>query len=160
MKKQWLVLVVGTVLFTSCDSKTEKKEAFNLEEAKKEIAAANLAFETAVSKSDSIGLANLYTTDTKWMNPNEPAVVGREALVHKISQQLQAGIGSAKLTTAEVWGDENYVTEEGNFKIFAKDGKEIDKGKYLILWKRVDGKLMFHRDIFNSDLPAVAPASK
>ena len=117
------------------------------------------AFETAVSKSDSIGLANLYTTDTKWMNPNAPAVEGRTALVSKISQDLQAGIGSAKLTTAEVWGDENYVTEEGNYKLFAKDGKEIDKGKYLILWKRVDGKLMFHRDIYNSDLPA-APAAK
>jgi ketosteroid isomerase-like protein len=159
MKKLILPLFLGTMIFTSCEKKAETKQAFDLESAKKEIAEANLAFETAVSKSDSIGLANLYTTDTKWMNPNAPAVEGRTALVSKISQDLQAGIGSAKLTTAEVWGDENYVTEEGNYKLFAKDGKEIDKGKYLILWKRVDGKLMFHRDIYNSDLPA-APAAK
>jgi len=159
MKKLLLPLFLGTMIFTSCEKKAETKQAFDLEAAKKEIAEANLAFETAVSKSDSIGLANLYTTDTKWMNPNAPAVEGRTALVSKISQYLQAGIGSAKLTTAEVWGDENYVTEEGNYKLFTKDGKEIDKGKYLILWKRVDGKLMFHRDIYNSDLPA-APAAK
>jgi hypothetical protein len=94
------------------------------------------------------------------MNPNAPAVEGRAALISRISKDLQAGIGSVKLTTAEVWGDENFVTEEGTYKIFAKDAKEIDKGKYLILWKRVDGKLMFHRDIYNSDLPAMAPASK
>jgi len=159
MKKLILPLLMGTLIFSSCEKKAETKQAFDLEAAKKEIAEANLAFETAVSKSDSIGLANLYTTDTKWMNPNAPAVEGRTALVSKISQDLQAGIGSAKLTTAEVWGDENYVTEEGNYKLFAKDGKEIDKGKYLILWKRVDGKLMFHRDIYNSDLPA-APSAK
>ena len=87
------------------------------------------------------------------MNPNAPSVEGRAALVSHISQQLKAGIASAKLNTVEVWGDENYVTEEGNYQIFTKDGTQIDKGKYLILWKRVDGKLMFHRDIYNSDLP-------
>ena len=160
MKKLILPFLFGTILLTSCESKSEKKSEFDLDSAKKEIAAANLAFETAVTKSDSVGLANLYTTDTKWMNPNAPAVEGRAALVSKISQDLNAGIGGAKLTTAEVWGDENYVTEEGNYKIFGKDGKELDHGKYLILWKRVDGKLMFHRDIFNSDLPPASPTSK
>ncbi|MEY4279144.1 MAG: hypothetical protein RL377_1148 [Bacteroidota bacterium] len=152
MKKVLFVALIATSLF-ACQSTQAPKTAFDLTAAKAEIAAANLAFETAVSKMDSVGLASLYTTDTKWMNPNAPAVEGRAALVSKISQDLQAGIGSAKLNTVEVWGDENYVTEEGNYSIFAKDGTQIDKGKYLILWKRVDGKLMFHRDIFNSDLP-------
>jgi ketosteroid isomerase-like protein len=160
MKKLILPFMCGAILLTSCETKSEKKTEFDLESAKKEIAAANLAFETAVRNSDSVGLANLYTTDTKWMNPNAPAVEGRTALVSTISQNLSAGIGGAKLTTIEIWGDENYVTEEGNYKVFAKDGNELDHGKYLILWKRVDGKLMFHRDIFNSDLPSTAPASK
>ena len=150
MKKVLFSALIASSLI-ACQTAT--KPAFDLESAKQEIAAANLAFETAVSKSDSVGFASLYTTDTKWMNPNEPSVEGRAALVSHISQQLKAGIASAKLNTVEVWGDENYVTEEGNFQIFTKDGTQIDKGKYLILWKRVDGKLMFHRDIYNSDLP-------
>jgi hypothetical protein len=79
-------------------------------------------------------------------------------LVSRIGADLRAGIGSAKLNTTEVWGDENFVTEEGNFLLSAKDGSQIDKGKYLVLWKRVEGKLMFFRDIFNSDLPPAAPA--
>jgi uncharacterized protein (TIGR02246 family) len=154
MKKVILTIFVATSLF-ACKSNMETKPAFDLESAKNEIAAANLAFETAVSKSDSVGFASLYTMDTKWMNPNGPSVEGRDALVSKISQDLKAGIGSVKLNTVEVWGDENYVTEEGNYLIYAKDGTQIDKGKYLVLWKRVDGKLLFHRDMFNSDLPAV-----
>lgn len=150
MKKVLFSALIASSLI-ACQTAT--KPAFDLESAKQEIAAANLAFETAVSKSDSVGFASLYTTDTKWMNPNAPSVEGRAALVSHVSQQLKAGIASAKLNTVEVWGDENYVTEEGNFQIFTKDGNQIDKGKYLILWKRVDGKLMFHRDIYNSDLP-------
>lgn len=150
MKK---VLFSALIAFSLIACQTATKPAFDLESAKQEIAAANLAFETAVSKSDSVGFASLYTTDTKWMNPNAPSVEGRAALVSHTSEQLKAGIASAKLNTVEVWGDENYVTEEGTYQIFAKDGTQIDKGKYLILWKRVDGKLMFHRDIYNSDLP-------
>ena len=115
-------------------------------------------FETAVSKMDSTGIANLYTTDAKWMNPNAPAVEGRTALVGTIGSALRGGIGSAKLNTVGVWGDENFVTEEGNYLLNAKDGTQIDKGKYLVLWKRVDGKLMFFRDMYNSDLPPAAAA--
>jgi ketosteroid isomerase-like protein len=150
MKK---VLFSALIAFSLIACQTATKPAFDLESAKQEIAAANLAFETAVSKSDSVGFASLYTTDTKWMNPNAPSVEGRAALISKISHDLNAGIASAKLTTVEVWGDENYVTEEGKYEIFTKDGTQADKGKYMILWKRVDGKLMFHRDIYNSDLP-------
>ena len=154
MKKLLFTALVATSL-VACESKTatETKPVFNSEAAKKEIAAANLAFETAISKMDSVGISNLYATDAKWMNPNAPSVEGRAALVGSVGTIMRAGIGSAKLTTVEVWGDEQYVTEEGKYEIYTKDGAPADKGKYMILWKRVDGKLMFHRDIYNSDLP-------
>ena len=151
MKKLLLMLVVFVYGFTQVQAQT--KPVFNAEAAKKEIAAANLAFETAISKMDSVGISNLYATDAKWMNPNAPSVEGRAAIVGSVGTIMRAGIGSAKLTTTEVWGDENFVTEEGVYLLNAKDGSQIDKGKYLVLWKRVDGKLMFYRDIFNSDLP-------
>jgi ketosteroid isomerase-like protein len=38
-----------------------------------------------------------------------------------------------------------------------KDGKEIDRGKALELWKMEDGKWKLFRDIFNSDLPCMPP---
>ena len=123
---------------------------------KKEIAEMNKRFEDAVVNSDSVALVNLYTDDAKWMNPNAPSVIGKQALTSELSKLLNAGIGSAKLNTTEVWGDENYVTEEGNYVLNAKDGSQIDIGKYLVLWKRVDGKLMFFRDMFSSDLPPVS----
>jgi ketosteroid isomerase-like protein len=154
MKKLLFTALVATSLVAcQINTATETKSVFNAEAAKKEIAAANLAFETAISKMDSVGISNLYVTDAKWMNPNAPSVEGRAAIVGSVGTIMRAGIGSAKLNTTEVWGDENFVTEEGVYLLNAKDGSQIDKGKYLVLWKRVDGKLMFYRDIFNSDLP-------
>ncbi len=155
MKKFMASLALVTILF-ACQQKTETQPAFNLEDAKKEIAELNKQFGDAVSKSDSVGIANLYTDDAKWMNPNAPSVTSKQALVSELSKLLNAGIGSAKLTTTDVWGDENYVTEEGTYVLNAKDGSQMDIGKYLVLWKRVDVKLMFFRDMFSSDLP---PAS-
>lgn len=77
MKKLLFTALVATSL-VACESKTatETKPVFNSEAAKKEIAAANLAFETAISKMDSVGISNLYATDAKWMNPNAPSVEG------------------------------------------------------------------------------------
>ena len=155
MKKVLFTAMVAISLF-ACKSSTETKPAFNLEDAKKEIAEINKRFEDAVVNSDSVALVNLYTDDAKWMNPNAPSVIGKQALTSELSKLLNAGIGSAKLNTTDVWGDENYITEEGNYVLNAKDGSQIDKGKYLVLWKRVDGKLMFFRDMFSSDLPPVS----
>jgi len=153
MKKVLFTLLVTASLF-ACNSNTETKPAFNVEDAKKEIAEMNKKFETAVSNSDAVAMVNLYAPDAKWMNPNAPSVVGKEALTSELSKVLKS-IGSAKLNTTDVWGDENYVTEEGTYVLNAKDGSQMDIGKYLVLWKRVDGKLMSFRDMFSSDLPPV-----
>jgi ketosteroid isomerase-like protein len=34
-----------------------------------------------------------------------------------------------------------------------KDGTIADKGKYIVVWKKEDGKWKLHRDLSNSDLP-------
>ena len=57
MKKVLFSALIASSLI-ACQTAT--KPAFDLESAKQEIAAANLAFETAVSKSDSVGFASLY----------------------------------------------------------------------------------------------------
>jgi ketosteroid isomerase-like protein len=43
----------------------------------------------------------------------------------------------------------------GLFEVSSKDGNQLDKGKYLVLWKKENGKWKLHRDISNIDLPLV-----
>jgi ketosteroid isomerase-like protein len=156
-------LMTMTLLFissiTSCNKKTEEikvtvvEPTFNLTTAKAEIVSANKEFMAYFAASDSVGLANLYTQDAKFMNTGSPAVTGRKNIQSAISGIINSGISSANLITIEVWGTEDLITEEGELTLFVEEA-EVYQGKYLVLWKKDDGKWKLFRDIFNSNLPA------
>jgi len=158
-----LTLIVITLVFVSfnscCNHKVEENKevviipTFNLEIAKTEIEAANKEFNVLFMASDSIALANLYTLDAKFMNNGAPAVTGRKNIQTTLSGIMKSGISSVNLQTIEIWGKENLITEEGELSLFV-DEDVVYQGKYIVLWKKVDGKWKLFRDIFNSNLPA------
>jgi ketosteroid isomerase-like protein len=154
MKKNILILLVSSLAIFSCQEKSENKPAFDKETAQKEINEANSAFENYVSKGDSVGLAtNSYTIDAKFMHPNNPSAEGRPAIISAVAGIFNSGITGIKLHSKEIWGGENTITEEGGFELNIKDGTVVEKGKYLVMWKKEDGKWKIHRDMFSSDLP-------
>lgn len=133
---------------------TEKEnKPFNIDSARKEIDKANLEFVDLFNKSDSVGLANMFTADGKSMEPNEPAFIGRKEIQTHYSIVLNAGANKLGLVTTGLWGDEKMLAEEGEFTFIDKNGKQLDKGKYIVLWKTEDGKWKLFRDCYNSDLP-------
>lgn len=166
MKQLLATLTIFTIssslLFVSCGDKTassttEIKPTFDIAGAKKAIDSANAAFGAFVSKSDSVGLASLYTSDAKLMVPNMPTASGRTSI-----QSAFGGIFAASgpigitLTANEVSGTEELISEVGTYSMTDKAGKEIDKGKYIVLWKQEDSKWKLFRDCWNSDLPPTA----
>ncbi|MEY2792888.1 MAG: hypothetical protein RJA76_880 [Bacteroidota bacterium] len=150
MKKLILPLFLGTLLFTSCGSKTETKSAFNLDSTKADIEAWNLKFEDIVKNKDSVGFANLYAEDAVRMPPNAAEIKGRTNILKSVVEPFKI-IGSTNLTMVDAWGDENTITTTGTYEHFLPDGKSVEKGKYMGTFKRVDGKLISVRDIWNSD---------
>ena len=148
------------LLFIACNDKTasttneEITPTFDLGGAKKTIDSLNVEFGNLVSKADSAGLAALYTSDGKIMPPNYPAASGKSAIQSTFSGMFAAtGPIGLTLTANDVWGTEALVSEEGSYTMTDKSGKQIDKGKYIVLWKMEDGKWKIFRDIFNSDNP-------
>jgi len=168
MKKFLFVVLAGCftgILGVSCNNDKPVTEveavaipAFDLAKAKSEIEAANKIFMEALVKGDSVGLANLYTEDAKFMGPNAPAIVGRANIQSMMSGFIKGGATKLELTATEVWGDENFIGEEGVMTLSSTDGKPLDKGKYIVLWKKEAGQWKLHRDMYNSDLPL--PAGK
>ena len=160
---KFLTLIAVTLLLvssiTSCNKKVEEttetvdESKFNLTTAKAEIVAATKEFNAFFAASDSVGLANLYTQDAKFMMTGAPAISGIENIQSTFSGIIKSGISNADLRTIEVWGTEDLITEEGEYSLFVGE-TEVDQGKYLVLWKKEDGKWKFFRDIFNSNLPA------
>jgi uncharacterized protein (TIGR02246 family) len=175
MKQLLTVLVIFSItsLFIACSSNTAEESSsntttekeimtsFDLTAVKKVIDSTNAVFGSMFSKGDSAGLASLYTSDAKFMTPNMPTAIGRNGVQSAFAGFFAAlGTPNITLTANEVWGTEELITEVGSYTMTDKTGKEIDKGKYIDLWKMEDGKWKLHRDIFNSDMPPMAPAKK
>lgn len=131
----------------------KESKVFNIDTARKEIDKANLEFIDLFNKSDSIGLAKMFTSDGKSMEPNEPAFIGRRAIQNHYSLVMNAGANKLGLVTTGLWGDSKMLAEEGEFTFIDKSGKLLDKGKYIVLWKIEDGEWKLFRDCYNSDLP-------
>jgi ketosteroid isomerase-like protein len=159
-----VVFFISSLLFLACSDKTasstteEHKSTFDLAAARKSIDSVNAQFGALVAKGDSVGIANLYHSDAKMLGQSMPIASGKAAIQTAFSQMLGMGINGATLTSSEVYGTEDLVSEVGTYSLTDKDGKEIDKGKYIVLWKMEDGKWKLFRDCFNSDLPPMAPS--
>ena len=160
------LFAISSFLFVACknsDSSTsatdkEVKPAFDPVAAKKSIEETNAAFCDFFKKGDSVALANLYASDAKLMGANMPAITGKSGIQSTFGGLINAGITGLTLTTADTWGAESLVGEEGTFTLSDKAGKEVDHGKYIVLWKMEDGKWKLFRDCWNSDNPL--PAGK
>jgi len=145
--------------FTSCNNKAEEtnetvaESSFNITTAKEEIVNANKEFMKLFADNDSIGLSNLYSQDAKLMMNGTTAILGRKNIQSTFSGIMNSGISNVSLKTIDVWGTENLITEEGGLSLFVGD-TVVDQGKYIVLWKKEDGKWKLFRDIFNSNLPA------
>ena len=117
------------------------------------IEAANAEFAAATSRGDAAAVAAMYTERGQLFPPNEKIVEGRAAIEGHWKAAFEAGIKSIELTTTEVEGLGDSAVEVGSYTLFGKDKQVVDRGKYLVLWKRVGGAWKLHRDCWNTNQP-------
>ena len=164
MKRLLLFALPASLLFGACNDKkdtavTTTTPIVNLDSAKSQINASNLAFGQTFAKNDSVAFVNMYTSDACIMPSNLPKMCGREAIGTFFSQGVKMGIRNIVPSSVEVMGSNDTVIETGTYDMQVEGGKSIDKGKYIVIWKQEDGKWKMYRDIWNSDVaPAGAPA--
>jgi uncharacterized protein (TIGR02246 family) len=118
------------------------------------IEAASKQFVAAFAKGDAAQLASMYTADAQAFPPNSDIVRGRDAIRKLWQGVLDAGIKSAPLTTLEVEAHGDTAHEVGTYAMRVEGGKQVDHGKYIVIWKREQGQWRLHRDIWNSSAPA------
>jgi ketosteroid isomerase-like protein len=86
------------------------------------------------------------------MSAGAPVVKGRANIQSALSGILESGVTGIKHRTEDVFGTEALLAEVGELTLFAGD-EAIAEEKYIVLWKKEDGKWKLFRDIFNSNLP-------
>lgn len=117
------------------------------------IVEANGNFMTAFGNQDAEAMAALYTQDAQLLPPNGDFQIGNTAVEAFWGSLFNAGFDGVILETLEVHGNGTLVSEVGLFTLFL-NGQFFDNGKYIVVWKKVNGKWYLHRDIWNSNNPA------
>ncbi len=115
---------------------------------------ANAAFVAAFAKGDAAAIAAMYTTDAQAFPPNSDIVRGRAAIQKLWEGAMGMGVKSVKLQATEVESHGTMAHEVGTYAMIGADGKEIDHGKYIVIWKREGTAWKLHRDIWNTNRPA------
>lgn len=123
-------------------------------DARAAIEAANKQFLAAFATGDTAHLAAMYTADAQAFPPNGDITRGRDAIRKLWQGVVDAGIKSATLTTLEVEAQGDTAHEVGTYTMSVEGGKQVDTGKYIVIWKREQGQWKLHRDIWNSSVPA------
>lgn len=113
----------------------------------------------AASSRDLNATVSYYADDASVLPPNGPIATTKDA----IRTTWTSLVGPPDVTTSweatkvEVARSGDLAYAIGTYKIDMKPAP--DKGKFVEVWKKqADGKWKCVADIFNSDLPAAAPA--
>lgn len=112
-------------------------------------------WQSAFEAGDADALAAMYAEDGAVLPPNAETVSGRAAIAEFWRNLSESGIGGlVEDSEAYAQGDLGY--KRGRYTMTDADGNVIDQGKYIEIWRQVDGEWQLQRDIFNSDRAAAA----
>ena len=161
MKKIIFLLTAGTFMMVACNdaSKTETSKmsttdstSFDLSKAKADIEADNARFIEQIKKGDSAGLAEHYHSDAQiLMSGMEP--VNRKDIAGAWGSFLRMGVKDFKMTTHDVVGNDDLLVETGSYEMIGDKNVVLDKGKYVVAWKKENGLWKLYRDIANTSMP-------
>ena len=127
-------------------------------DAEKSIRQADVAFATAMRTNDMDALVNFYSADATLMPPNLPGAHGPNAIRATWTGFLgQFNSADLTLTPDDVQQSGDLAVETGRYVVHVvpkgTTASVTDSGKYIVVWKKTDGRWKIYRDIFNSDLP-------
>ncbi len=116
----------------------------------------NQRLSQAVQDGDAAAAAALYTEDGKFLAPNADFFSGRDAIQGFFQGAIDGGIKGLNLTTLELEIQGDTAHEVGTYELVADGGVVADSGKFIVIWKRIDGNWRLHRDMINTSRPADA----
>jgi ketosteroid isomerase-like protein len=121
---------------------------------KAEIIALEKSWDTYFNSGDLNSLLNLYADDAIRLPNNQTIISGKEAIKKEMEieqTKLKKGYTNTSETT-DVFGDENTVTEVGRTIRKDASGNVKSTGKYITIWKKVNGKFVTTREMWNDDV--------
>ena len=117
-----------------------------------EITAVQQRFLALFAASDFAGIAACYTEDAQMLVANMNVISGRAA-IQSVFKLTSVKGHTLEFQTGELEVHGSTAIEVGSYVRKRADLSILDRGKYMVVWKRVDGCWLIHRDMFSSSLP-------
>ena len=160
MKFQMGFLMAVALLIFSCKPAVETTATpepiiVDLAQVKAEIQELENGWSAASNARYINTIMGLYADDAVSMPEGKPTESGKDAIKASIEADwAKAPEGQmVNFVTQEVYGDGEIVTEIGTSETKNASGEVTSSGKYFAIWKKVDGKYLCMREIYNSDAP-------
>jgi ketosteroid isomerase-like protein len=145
------ILLIITLLLTTACAQTEKKTA-KPDAATAAVDKISRAFEAAAAKKDSAAIGQMYHSRAHMLGGNIPIAIGRDAIQKTWQGFFDANFSDLKLMTDSVERHGDILVEIGHYT--ATFGRNPDKGKYVVLYKKEAGAWKLWVDSFSSDAPS------
>jgi len=116
------------------------------------------SWEVNFNRGDAAAVAALYAPDAQLLVSGSEPVKGAAAIREQVEAMIHSGV-KLRIDTSENVGSGNVAYVYGSYIVTqGPDGKEVDHGTYVEIWRRRAGEWKITIDINASSLPA-APAS-
>ena len=120
-----------------------------------DIAAVQRRFLHLFATNDLAGIAACYTEDAQMLVANMEAISGRAAIESVFKFTAVRG-HTLEFRTQELDVQGTTAVEVGSYVRRRSDGSTFDRGKYMVVWKRIGERWLIHRDMFSTSLAKAA----
>jgi ketosteroid isomerase-like protein len=124
-------------------------------DAAMEISAAQRLFLHLFAMNDFAGIGACYTEDAQMLVANMEVIVGR-ASIQSVFKFTAVQGHTLEFQTQELDVHGMTAVEIGGYTRRRRDGSTFDRGKYIVVWKRVRDTWLIHRDMFSTSLAKAA----
>ena len=143
----FLAIIFSTVL----PAGQAGKSGPDMDALKMIIEAKNLAFTQAHVTGDREVIDAMFTDDARVLPPNSDPVEGRQAIDELTRQYIEYGVYEFHEETIDFYGSGDLLIDQGNYVMVYGPEKTREEGKYLNVWRLVDGDWKIHSNIWNSN---------
>ena len=144
------IILIGCTRAPKVDTLAEANAIRNLEDQ----------WTVALQKSDTDKIISFFNTDAVAMKPNTPISIGLQAIRKERESSftdttMLYRTYSSKIDTIEVSasGDLAYVRGTDRITTKTPNGLVDDMGKWVDIWKKINGEWKVVVNIWNSDMP-------
>jgi uncharacterized protein (TIGR02246 family) len=140
------------LMFQGCQESAPPPPQIDMDSLRSEIQAIEDQWSKADNENNVDVIMAMYAEDAVTLPANEPMVSGKEAIRARMTDQIakDSSNTTARYEVIDVFAGGDYVVEVGK-SMHTDTAGNVNTGKYMVLFRKIDGGYEVVREIWNAD---------